>query len=102
MYGISTYAGAQFIIESRAANPECRFQPTLSVCFSGGTVVTTFVAVLLGALSFSQIGTLFGQLSAARAAAADLYGVIDAVPGVDVAAAALCRARSGSRPLRRH
>jgi len=46
--------------------------------------VTTFVAVLLGALSFGQIGPLFGQLSAARAAAADLFGVIDAVPSVNV------------------
>ena len=86
MYGISTWAGAQFIIESRAANPDCRFVPTLAGCFSGGTVVTTFVAVLLGALSFGQIGPLFGQLAAARAAAADVFGVIDAVPGVDSAA----------------
>jgi ABC-type multidrug transport system fused ATPase/permease subunit len=84
MYGVSTYSGATFILESRAANPQCRFIPTLEGCYSGGTVVTTFVAVLLGALSFGQIGPLFGQLSAARAAAADLYGVIDAVPGVDV------------------
>ena len=85
MYGISTWAGAQFIIESRAANPAC-YVPTVAGCFSGGTVVTTFVAVLLGALSFGQIGPLFGQLAAARAAAADLFGVIDAVPGVDSAA----------------
>jgi ABC-type multidrug transport system fused ATPase/permease subunit len=40
--------------------------------------------VLLGALSFGQVGPLIGAISAARAAAADLYGVIDARPGVDV------------------
>lgn len=83
MYGISTYSGAQFIAESREAKPECTFNPTLDGCYTGGTVVSTFVAVLLGALSFGQIGPLFGQLSAARAAAADLYGVIDVVPSVD-------------------
>lgn len=85
MYGISTYAGAIFIVESRAANSACRYNPTTAGCFSGGTVVTTFVAVLLGALSFGQIGPLMGQISAARAAASDLFGVIDAVPTVDIA-----------------
>lgn len=86
MYGLSTYAGAIFILDSRANNPElnCRFSPTTEGCFSGGTVVTTLVAVLLGALSFGQIGPLIGQVSGARAAAADLFGVIDAVPTVDV------------------
>jgi hypothetical protein len=87
MYGISTYAGAAFIIDSRNANAACRFAPTTAGCFSGGTVVTTFVAVLLGALSFGQIGPLLGQIGAARAAAADLFGVIDAVPAVDVGCA---------------
>ena len=85
MYGISTYAGAAFILDSRASQPGCRLNPLLEGCYTGGTVVTTFVAVLLGALSFGQIGPLAGQVAAARAAAADLYGVIDAVPGVDAA-----------------
>jgi ATP-binding cassette subfamily B (MDR/TAP) protein 1 len=84
MYAISTYAGAQFIIASRADNPSCRYIPTLSGCFSGGTVVTTFVSVLLGSLAFSQIGPLMGQISSARAAASDLFGVIEATPSVDV------------------
>ena len=86
MYGISTYAGATFIVENRMQFPACTFQPLLPDCYTGGTVVTTFVAVLLGALSFGQIGPLMGQVASARAAAADLFGVIDAVPGVDAAA----------------
>ena len=84
MYGISTYAGARFVVASREADPACIYPPYASGCFTGGDIITTFVAVLLGALSFGQIGPLVGQIAAARAAAADLYGVIDARPGVDV------------------
>ena len=79
-YGISTWAGAVFVQQSNDANPACIYAPNTAGCFSGGTVVTTFVAVLLGALSFGQIGPLIGNISAARAAAADLFGVIDAKP----------------------
>lgn len=86
MYGISTWAGAQFVIQSREAHAACRFNPTASGCFSGGDIITTFVSVLLGALSFGQIGPLMGSLSAARAAAADIYGVIDCKPAIDVQA----------------
>lgn len=39
MYAISTYVGALFIIESRAANSQCIFAPATAGCFSGGTVV---------------------------------------------------------------
>jgi ATP-binding cassette subfamily B (MDR/TAP) protein 1 len=84
MYGISTAVGAKFIKDSRDANPECIFKPALDGCFSGGNVITTFVAVLLGALSFGQIGPLIGNNASARTAAADLFGVIDTVPKVDV------------------
>ena len=62
----------------------CRFAPDTDGCFSGGDVVSTFVATLLGALSFGQIGPLIGAISAARAAASDLFGVIEAIPTVDV------------------
>jgi ATP-binding cassette subfamily B (MDR/TAP) protein 1 len=86
MYGISCYAGAMFILKSREDNPACLYNPSLDGCFTGGQVITTFVAVLLGALSFGQVGPLMGQIAGARAAASDLFGVIEAVPGVDVAA----------------
>lgn len=84
MYGIACYAGARFVIDYRLAHPVCRFNPTYPGCFSGGDIITTFVSVLLGAVSVGQIGPLMGDISAGRAAAADLFGVIDAVPAVDV------------------
>jgi ATP-binding cassette subfamily B (MDR/TAP) protein 1 len=85
MYGISCYAGAMFILKSRDDNPACLYNPNgTDGCFTGGQVIATFVAVLLGALSFGQVGPLMGQIASARAAASDLFGVIDAVPGVDV------------------
>jgi len=82
MYGISTWAGAQFVIQSREDMPICRYYPNTDDCFSGGDIITTFVSVLLGALSFGQIGPLMGNISAARAAAADIYGIIDAKPAI--------------------
>ena len=84
MYGVSTFAGAQFIAESRAADPECEYNFTKSSCFTGGKVVQTFVAVLLGALSFGSVGPIIGALTAAQASAFDLYKLIDRVPAADV------------------
>ena len=84
MYGISTWAGAMFIITSREDNSLCLYIPSTDGCFTGGQVITTFIAVLLGALSFGSVGPLIGAIAGARAAASDLYGVIDAKPGVDV------------------
>ena len=84
MWGISLYSGAMFVVQSRVDNPVCRYNPSASGCFTGGQIITTFVAVILGALSFGQIGPNIGGVAAAQAAAADLFAVIDAVPGVDV------------------
>lgn len=85
MYGIACFAGAMFILDSRAADPTCIADPDPARgCFTGGQVITTFVAVLLGALSFGQIGPNVGIIAAARAAAADIFGVIDARPTVDI------------------
>ena len=47
-------------------------------------MVQTFIAVLLGAVSFGGVGPIIGAIVAARTAAAELYAVIDAVPEVDV------------------
>ncbi len=48
-------------------------------------MVQTFVAVLLGALSFGSVGPIIGAVTAARSAAAQLYSIIDTVPEVDIA-----------------
>jgi ATP-binding cassette, subfamily B (MDR/TAP), member 1 len=84
MYGVSTYAGAEFIVQSRNDDSGCEHNYEKSGCFTGGKVVQTFVAVLLGALSFGNIGPSFGALAAAQAAAATLYAIIDRVPAIDV------------------
>ena len=86
IYGIATWAGAVFIMQSRDADVACRAYTNLpSSCFTGGNVITTLVSVLIGALSLGQLGPQIGAISAARAAAADLYAVIDTVPVIAVA-----------------
>lgn len=49
MYALSTYAGGQFILQSREAHPFCRdpAQATNSECFTGGKIVQTIVAGIL-------------------------------------------------------
>jgi ABC-type multidrug transport system fused ATPase/permease subunit len=85
MYGISTWAGAEFVLESRAADPLCAYDLQRAGCFTGGKVVQTFIAVLLGAVSFGSVGPIIGNVVAARAAAAQLYKIIDEEPEVDSA-----------------
>jgi ATP-binding cassette subfamily B (MDR/TAP) protein 1 len=86
-YGVATWAGAEFIIASTRAHPECAVDFSLPYCFTGGKVVQTFVAVMLGALSFGTIGPALAAVSSARASAAALYKIIDRVPRIDVYAA---------------
>lgn len=45
-YGISLFAGARFIVESRNADAACNRNPLGSGCYNGGTVITTFTSVL--------------------------------------------------------
>ena len=86
-YGIATWAGAEFIIKSMNDHPECKVDYNLPYCFTGGEVVQTFVAVMLGALSFGTVGPALAAVSAARASAAALYRIVDRVPRIDVYAA---------------
>jgi ATP-binding cassette, subfamily B (MDR/TAP), member 1 len=83
LQALGTWYGGVLVVQSRNNNPNCIQSPSDSGCFSGGDVVTVFVSALLGALTFGQLGPLFGTISAARAAGADIFGVIDAQPTVD-------------------
>jgi len=76
-------AGARFILDSRAANPACRYDPTTAGCFSGGDVIQVFMAVLIGAFSLGQAGPNIAALSSAQATAGPLFAVIDEVPAID-------------------
>lgn len=82
-YGISLFAGARFIAASRDADASCRLNPLGAGCYNGGTVITTFTSVLIGASSISQLGVLFGAFAAAQVAAFELYAIIDRVPAID-------------------
>eukprot|EP00960_Hanusia_phi_P009347 270770-Hanusia_phi.AAC.2 len=101
MYALSTYAGGQFILQSRADHPFCRnpAEATNSECFSGGKIVQTivagilvlifdvliliFCAVLLASVTLGAVGPAFGNVVAAQQAAAEIYEIIDTVPTVD-------------------
>jgi len=90
-YGISTWAAVQFIKQSRDSNAACNLRqysfnstiPSLDGCFNGGDAVQALIAVLQAAISFGQVGPLFGNISSARAAAASLFEVIDREPEID-------------------
>ena len=40
MYGISTFAGAKFVVASREADAACRFPPYPAGCFTGGQIIS--------------------------------------------------------------
>ena len=84
IYGIALFSGAMFVIESRREDPLCAYDTGREGCFTGGQVIITFIAVQLSALSIGQIGPSIGIVAGARAAAADVFGVIDAKPVVDI------------------
>jgi len=93
MYAISTWAGATFIIMSREEDPEnCSPYKPGEECFTGGKVVVTIIALLLASVQMSAVGTSIGNVVAAQQAAAQLYDIIDAVPTLDIYAAAGHRA----------
>jgi ABC-type multidrug transport system fused ATPase/permease subunit len=76
---------------------QCAHRPapaSCSACSNGGTVITTFTSVLIGASSISQLGVLFGAFAAAQVAAFELYAIIDRVPSIDP------RSDSGEKPPR--
>jgi ABC-type multidrug transport system fused ATPase/permease subunit len=48
-YGVGLWYGARLILDSRSAHPVCVTDPTAAGCYSGGNVINTFMAVLIGA-----------------------------------------------------
>lgn len=85
-YGIAMTVAAVFVIESRTATPVCRFNPLAAGCFSGGDVIRTFMAVLIGSFALGQAGPNLAAAASAQAAAAPIFAVIDEVPAIDVEA----------------
>jgi ABC-type multidrug transport system fused ATPase/permease subunit len=93
-YGVGTWVGTRLIITSREDHPGCRIDPTDSICFTGGTVITTFMAVIIGAFALGQAGPNFGSFGSAQAAAYTIFEVIDRVPPIDSSSTA------GEKPAR--
>ena len=63
---------AEFIIQLMTNNPGCIENYSLPGCFTGGKVVQTFVAVMLGAMSFGTVGPAMAAVSTACASSAIL------------------------------
>jgi ATP-binding cassette subfamily B (MDR/TAP) protein 1 len=82
-YAVALAAGAQFVLDSRAANAACRYNPLEAGCFSGGDVIQCFMAVLIGAFALGQAGPNIAALGSAQAAAYHLWAVCDEVPAID-------------------
>lgn len=54
-YGLCSLVGAILIIKDREANQNC-YNPLTPGCFTGGNIVQTMMAVLIGSFSVAQIG----------------------------------------------
>ena len=93
-YGFATITAGRLILNSRAANPACAFDPTISGCFTGSNVIQVLMAVIIGAFSVGQVGPNFSAYASAQTSAFKLYGVIDRKPKIDVSSS------SGARPSR--
>ena len=84
-YAVAMGVASVFVIQSRAANPACMYEPSLAGCFSGGDVIRCFMAVLIGAFALGQAGPNFASMASAQAAAVALFKVIDSAPAIDTA-----------------
>jgi len=82
-YGLSSLVAGVLIIRDRDANPAC-YNPNTPGCFTGGDVVATLMAVLIGSFSLGQVGPNFSAFASAQVAAYKLYAIIDRVPPIDV------------------
>jgi ATP-binding cassette subfamily B (MDR/TAP) protein 1 len=82
-YGLSSLVAGVLIIRDRDANPAC-YDPNTPGCFTGGDVVATLMAVLIGSFSLGQVGPNFSAFASAQVAAYKLYAIIDRVPPIDV------------------
>lgn len=79
-YGVALWYGAQRILHSRDVNPMCRYNPTTSGCYTGGTVVNCFFAVITAAFAVAGAVPFLGTIASATGAAARVFEVIDRQP----------------------
>jgi ABC-type multidrug transport system fused ATPase/permease subunit len=79
--------GASRIRQSRLDNPICQYaivaDGVFSECYTAGTLMQTFFAVLIGAMSIGQAAPNFSAFGAAQAAAYKIFSVIDRESKID-------------------
>ena len=84
VYGVATYTGMRLILASREGNVVCRYNPLAAGCFSGGDVISCFMAVLIGAFALGQAGPNVAAFGSAQAAAFRILQTIERVPAIDI------------------
>ena len=70
-YGVALWYGSRKILASRAAEPICRYDPTHDGCYTGGTVINCFFAVISGAFALAGVTPYLGTAASSCAAAGE-------------------------------
>ena len=83
VYGICMMWGAKLVIWSREDNFLCTYDPSISSCFTGGTVLQVLFALMIAAGSIGQCAPAWNNLTNARAAAGRIFALLDRVPPID-------------------
>ena len=84
-YGVSLWYGAHLVHASIVTQPQCTGTGELpSRCFSGGSVLVVFFAVIFGVLALGHLGPNLASFLVAQTAAARVYAVIDNTTSIDV------------------
>ncbi|KAA0173835.1 hypothetical protein FNF27_04592 [Cafeteria roenbergensis] len=98
-YAAGMAFGAHRIRVSRQDNPLCAFavvaEGATADCYTPGTLMQTFFAVLIGGSALGQIAPALGTISAATAAAARIFATIDRRSAIDPMAATGLASDSG-------
>jgi len=110
-YAAAFAYGASRIRASREENPACIFAITatgqFADCYTAGNLMSTFFAVLIGAMSLGQAVPNLAALGSAQAAAHNIFSIIsrkstiDPTSGSADGAAAAASAEAGPRPMGR-
>ncbi|CAE8581652.1 unnamed protein product [Polarella glacialis] len=93
-FALGFYAGSLLVVRDYDNN--CWVSdPPFGWCFTGATMLSTLFAVLQGGIGISQAAMPMVTLTAARAAAARIYAVLDEPPAFDAEAGACPESAEG-------
>lgn len=79
MYACGMYFGAVLVADDQIGDDKC----VGSSCYDGGRVLIVFFSIIIGAMAFGQAGPSVQAVIAARAAAVEVFGVIDRPSKID-------------------